>query len=76
MRYLGVIIDESLTNKNHLDSRRNMIYNALNKIGKLGFNILDMKYNIKVILYKTFIRAVLCYGTETHSLNMTELKMT
>ena len=71
MRYLGVIINEKISNSSHLTTRRNMTYNAINKI---GFNLYDLKYNIKSILYKTHIRPVLLYGIEMHSLNATELK--
>ena len=74
MKYLGVIFDESLTNNKHLETRRTMTYSAITNINKVGFNIVDLKYNVKTILYKTHIRPVLLYGLENHSINQTELK--
>lgn len=74
MRYLGVIIEDSMKNIKHLTTRRNMAYNAINKINKIGFNLPKISHYTKSILYKTHIRPVLMYGLETIALNKTQSK--
>lgn len=74
MRYLGIMINEKLSNIDHHKSRRDFAIKSSYKLNKIGYNTLTMKTCVKSSLYKCYTRPMLLYGIENTILRQTEKK--
>lgn len=74
MRYLGFMLNDKLTNQDHLKTRRILSINANNRLNKYGYYNNNMDPMLKSSLYKCYSRSVLLYGIENINLRKTELK--
>ena len=74
IRYLGVYINNKLTNTDHLDNKINELATKVNKINGIGFSSYCLKPLTKSFYYNTYIRPYLLYGIEHFHFNKGEMK--
>ena len=68
IKYLGVYISHNLSNEFYLQDRRNKANAAVLLTHRFGSNLRDLSLDVKVQLYKTYVRPVLMYGVEVMNL--------
>jgi hypothetical protein len=73
-KFLGVIICEDGTYKNHYKKRKTLYLNGISEINSLGFNKNDLTTQVKSLLYTSLARSKLVYGLETLNLKKNEIK--
>ena len=73
VKYLGVTINERLSNSEHLTKRKQGTMARLKEINDI-FGSSNMHPQLKIFLYKSYARPILYYGFEAIRLNKTELK--
>jgi hypothetical protein len=74
MRYFGLILNEKLTNGDHINSRKQQAIIANIRLNKYWYCNKKMKPTLKSVLYKCFTRSVLLYGMENLKLRQKEIK--
>ena len=62
MRYIGSMLSDNLSAKEHLKKRRTAAFTALARISKLGFSDVQTDTAIKRNLFKAFTRTTALYG--------------
>jgi len=74
LKYLGTYINESVLNKDHLEDRYKMVAMAVKElVDKSGFHSPNVSVEVKIQLYKSYVRPVLLYGMENLILGNGEL---
>jgi hypothetical protein len=74
IRYLGLYINNKLTNTDHLDNKINQLATKVNKINGIGFSSYSLKPLTKSFYHNTYIRPYLLYGIEHFIFNKGEMK--
>jgi hypothetical protein len=70
-KFLGVIIAQDGSCKDHLLKRRSMFMAGLGEVQRLGFNRSDIPVKMKTLLYTSLVRSKLIYGLETIKMSRT-----
>jgi hypothetical protein len=73
-KFLGVIIEDNGSHKEHISKRRSLFMTGLGEIQRLGFSRKDIPVKMKKILYTSLVRSKLIYGIETINMSKIELK--
>ncbi|CAF1013458.1 unnamed protein product [Brachionus calyciflorus] len=73
MRYLGAEISEDDRVNNHIDKRKRLVQQAVNKLKVIGLLTPYLHPIMKGQLYKTYIRSTLLYGLETFYLKSSDI---
>ncbi|RNA04005.1 hypothetical protein BpHYR1_001296 [Brachionus plicatilis] len=72
-KYLGVLINEKISNSDHVNNRRTITLSAVNKLKRSVISSKLLSPKIKVFCYKTYCRSTLHYGLEPIALNKKEM---
>jgi hypothetical protein len=73
MKYLGSYLSNNLLNNKHLEERYRLTSVAVKKLVDFsGFHNTDVSVEVKVQLYKSYVRPVLTYGLESLLLGSNE----
>jgi hypothetical protein len=74
VKYLGVIINENLSNEDHLKERRNKLLKAAYSLNRLDIRNYKMRPYLKEFFYKTNIKQKMYYGLENYPLTSTQIR--
>ncbi len=74
IKYLGYIITENLSNKEHLFERHKRMRMALYEAKLLGINAENMSVKLRIFLYKVYCGPVLQYSWENVIFNKTDIE--
>jgi hypothetical protein len=74
MRYLGYMINDKITNVDHVKTRKKLAIISSVGLNKYGYNNKLMNPMLKSSLYKCYSRSVLLYGMENVILRKNEIK--
>jgi len=74
MKYLGVWLTQNLSSVTHIDNRYSQAIAKLTQLEQVGFNTSSIKPHTKSILFKSFIRPVINYGSDVLLLTSNDLK--
>jgi hypothetical protein len=74
MRYLGIMLNDKLTNKEHINTRKKLSIKSNVRLNKYGYSNKMMDPSLKSSLYKCYTRSVLMYGMENTILRKNEIK--
>jgi hypothetical protein len=74
MKYLGVMLNDRMTNTTHLDSKRKAAIRSSYLMSKCGIESMKMNPRVKAFLYKTYCRPIMLYGIENFRLLKSEEK--
>ena len=72
--YLGVIIDQGVKPKKHLDSKKKSAGSAFNSLRQVGITSRYTNFDIKSFLYKVYCRPILHYGAENLTLQLKDIE--
>ena len=73
IKYLGNIINEKLSNHEHIRNRIKLAFAAIEKLKKAGYQSNIIRSKAEITMYKSFVRPVLINGLETVKLKKNEI---
>ncbi len=73
-KYLGVMIDSTLSAESHIDTRLEAYEARLKLLNKCGLYNLDCKVDYRSFLLNAYAKPILMYGLELFSLSDTQIK--
>ncbi|RNA34954.1 RNA-directed DNA polymerase from mobile element jockey-like [Brachionus plicatilis] len=72
-KYLEMLINEKISNSDHVNNRRTITLSAVNKLKRSVISSKLLSPKIKVFCYKTYCSSTLHYGLELIALNKKEM---
>ena len=69
LKYLGVTLTSKMTPTAHLITRKRATMARMSALRAIGINSTSISVQLRLLMYKVYVRPVLLYGVETQSLN-------
>ena len=73
VKYLGVMVNDSFNNKDHIEKRIKLAYSSIGNLYSTGVLNRLMSINTKISLFEIYIKPLLYYGIESLDINKGDL---